>query len=334
MVTVLNNPSFPLLRYAIGDVTDRPVAFPERGFAVLGRVSGRNNDYVVTPFGARIHSSRFDAFFKYETEDIRRFRVHQQNDGSLHVAVELRSANSPLDLPALVAKLKMLVDGCPVTVDVVDELPQTQAGKHRLVVSDLARPDLPGCRMPSALEPSPPASAGLADRPGTPAGDADVRSLAGHDSRAPLPRKAEVLRRLLFAPTLTFLMEAHNGLSARIAEEAGFEALWASGLSISAALGVRDSNEASWTQVLDVLEFMSDATRIPILVDGDTGHGNFNNARRLVRKLEQRNLGGVCIEDKLFPKTNSFLARDVQPLADVEEFCGRMQGRQGCPALR
>ena len=81
-------------------------------------------------------------------------------------------------------------------------------------------------------------------------------------------------------------MEAHNGLSAAIVEEAGFKAIWGSGLSISAALGVRDSNEASYTQVLDVLEFMTDRVNIPILLDGDTGYGNFNNARRLVRKLE------------------------------------------------
>ncbi len=77
-------------------------------------------------------------------------------------------------------------------------------------------------------------------------------------------------------------MEAHNGLSAKLAAEAGFEALWGSGLSISAALGVRDNNEASWTQVLEVLEFMADATDLPILLDGDTGYGNFNNVRRLV----------------------------------------------------
>ncbi len=67
------------------------------------------------------------------------------------------------------------------------------------------------------------------------------------------------------APEMAFLMEAHNGLSAKIVEEAGFKGIWGSGLSISAALGVRDNNEASWTQVLDVLEFMSDATTIPIL---------------------------------------------------------------------
>jgi len=130
---------------------------------------------------------------------------------------------------------------------------------------------------------------------------------------------------MIQSPQLEFIMEAHNGLSAKIVEEAGFKAIWGSGLSISASLGVRDNNEASWTQVLDVLEFMSDATSIPILLDGDTGYGNFNNMRRLVTKLEQRNIGGVCIEDKLFPKTNSFINGESQPLADIEEFCGKIK---------
>jgi phosphoenolpyruvate phosphomutase len=119
-------------------------------------------------------------------------------------------------------------------------------------------------------------------------------------------------------------MEAHNGLSARIVREAGFKGIWASGLSISAQFGVRDNNEASWTQVVDVLEFMADAGDLPILLDGDTGYGNFNNMRRLVRKLEQRGIAGVCIEDKLFPKTNSFLNGERQPLADIEEFAGKI----------
>ncbi|TCP67538.1 phosphoenolpyruvate mutase [Sphingomonas sp. PP-CE-1G-424] len=132
-----------------------------------------------------------------------------------------------------------------------------------------------------------------------------------------------MLRHAIERPDLAFLMEAHSGLSAKIAEEAGFGGLWASGLSISASLGLRDSNEASWTQVLDVLEYMADACALPILVDGDTGYGNFNNVRRLVRKLGERNIAGVCIEDKLFPKTNSFIGED-QPLAEIGEFCGRI----------
>ena len=120
-------------------------------------------------------------------------------------------------------------------------------------------------------------------------------------------------------------MEAHNGISGRLVEEAGFKGIWASGLAISAQFGVRDSNEASWTQVVDMLEFMSDVTRVPILLDGDTGYGNFNNMRRLVKKLEQRNIAGVCIEDKQFPKLNSFINGERQPLADVDEFCGKIK---------
>lgn len=137
--------------------------------------------------------------------------------------------------------------------------------------------------------------------------------------------KSGKFKRLLQSPQLEFLMEAHNGLSARIVEEAGFRGIWASGLSISASLGVRDNNEASWTQVLEVVEFMSDATTVPILLDGDTGFGNFNNVRRLVKKLEQRGIAAVCIEDKLFPKTNSFINGDRQPLADLDEFAGKIK---------
>jgi phosphoenolpyruvate phosphomutase len=137
--------------------------------------------------------------------------------------------------------------------------------------------------------------------------------------------KAKQLRNLLESAELEFIMEAHNGISAKIVEETGFKGIWGSGLALSAQYGVRDNNEASWTQIIDMLEFMSDATNIPILLDGDTGYGNFNNMRRLVKKLEQRQIGGVCIEDKLFPKTNSFIASERQPLADIDEFCGKIK---------
>ena len=149
----------------------------------------------------------------------------------------------------------------------------------------------------------------------------------GGKERKARPSRGALLGALLRSRSLSFLMEAHSALAAKIVEEAGFKGIWASGLSISASLGLRDSNEASWTQMLDVLEYMADATSIPILVDGDTGYGNFNNMRRLVTKLEQRGIAGVCIEDKLFPKTNSFVG-DNQPLADMDEFCGKI--RAGC----
>ena len=118
-------------------------------------------------------------------------------------------------------------------------------------------------------------------------------------------------------------MEAHNGLSAKIVEEAGFDGIWASGLTIAAALGVRDNNEASWTQVLEVLGHGGRD------VDSDP-RGRRHRLRQLqqcapsVRKLAQRGIAGVCIEDKLFPKTNSFLG-EGQSLADIDEFCGKIK---------
>jgi phosphoenolpyruvate phosphomutase len=151
-----------------------------------------------------------------------------------------------------------------------------------------------------------------------------ARSAYQMSAKGGAPSRAAKLRQMLQSAELEFLMEAHNGLSARIVREAGFKGIWASGLSISAQFGVRDNNEASWTQVVDMLEFMADASDLPILLDGDTGYGNFNNMRRLVRKLEQRGIAGVCIEDKQFPKTNSFLNGERQQLADIEEFVGKI----------
>jgi len=133
-------------------------------------------------------------------------------------------------------------------------------------------------------------------------------------------RKTTLLKNLLQSKELEFMMEAHNGISARIVEEAGFKSIWGSGLTFSGSIAVRDCNEASWTQVLEMAEFMADATEVPILLDADTGYGNFNNARRMVQKLEKIGVAGCCIEDKPFPKTNSLLDGHVSSLADIDEF--------------
>jgi phosphoenolpyruvate phosphomutase len=138
-------------------------------------------------------------------------------------------------------------------------------------------------------------------------------------------RKTTQLKNMLNSAQTEFILEAHNGLSARIVEEAGFKGIWGSGLALSAQHAVRDNNELSWTQVVEQLAFMTDVTQIPILLDGDTGYGDFNNMRRLVRKLGQIGIAGVCIEDKLFPKTNSFIQGEAQPLEDIPTFCGKIQ---------
>lgn len=144
----------------------------------------------------------------------------------------------------------------------------------------------------------------------------------------PEPRCAaasNALRRLLASPRPEYLLEAHNAMSALLVEEAGFGGIWASSLTLSCSHGVRDNNELSMTQVLDVLETMTECTSIPILFDGDTGYGGFNHFQLLVRKLCSRAVAGVCIEDKVFPKVNSFLRPETQPLVPIEEFCGKLR---------
>lgn len=143
----------------------------------------------------------------------------------------------------------------------------------------------------------------------------------------PNARHAAEFRKKLFDSKLDLILEAHNGLSARIVEESGFVAIWASGLSISSSLGLRDCNEASWSEVVDITKAMHDAVQIPILFDGDSGFGNFNNVRHIVKRLSHYGIAGISLEDKQFPKMNSFIAGE-HALSTVDEFTGKIKAAQ------
>jgi len=149
------------------------------------------------------------------------------------------------------------------------------------------------------------------------AASGDPSSLATPGSR---------LRECLHAAAPCQLMGVHDGLSARIAVAEGFEALWASGLCMSTAMGVRDSDEASWSELLTLVAAMTEAVPVPILVDGDAGYGNFNTARRFSARAERVGVAGVCIEDKKFPKMNSFVGdSDGHHLVPAGEFSGKIR---------
>lgn len=124
---------------------------------------------------------------------------------------------------------------------------------------------------------------------------------------------------------LNIAIEVHNGLSGIIAEQSGAQVLWASGYSISTSLGYRDANEISWSQLVSVVDNIVDRTNIPVLVDGDTGYGNFNNARILACKLQSIGAAGICIEDKKFPKTNSLVTKAHHELVSIEEFQNKIK---------
>jgi phosphoenolpyruvate phosphomutase len=105
---------------------------------------------------------------------------------------------------------------------------------------------------------------------------------------------------------LSVYLEAHSPLSARIVEEAGFDGIWASGFALSTLLAKRDANEVSWSVLADLAGDIASAVRIPVLFDGDNAYADPNIARELAMRLARRGVAGMAIEDKVFPKSNSF----------------------------
>ena len=127
------------------------------------------------------------------------------------------------------------------------------------------------------------------------------------------------LARLFASPSPIVLAGAHDGLSARLVAEAGFDGVWASGFEISAAHGVPDASLLTMTETLSAARQMSEAVDIPVIADGDTGFGNAINAIRAVRAFEAAGVGGICIEDNVFPKRCSFYPGVKRLLADTDE---------------
>ncbi len=137
VVSVLNNPSFPLLRYDIGDLTDRPVNRSISGFALMGHLVGRKNDFLISRSGRRVHP--LDASFLEHHALIKRFRVHQFSDGRVMLLLEVDSKAKDLNPSSLGKKLSDLLEGQAVEVTLTDSIPPTAPGKHAWIVSELAK---------------------------------------------------------------------------------------------------------------------------------------------------------------------------------------------------
>ena len=118
---------------------------------------------------------------------------------------------------------------------------------------------------------------------------------------------------------------AHDALSAKLAEEAGFDAIWASGFGISAVQAVPDANILTLTETLDAVRRICDAVDIPVVADCDNGYGNAINVMRTVTEFERAGAAGICIEDNEFPKRCSFYAGVRRDLVAPEEHARKVQ---------
>ncbi|MBW5436140.1 phosphoenolpyruvate phosphomutase [Bradyrhizobium canariense] len=135
---------------------------------------------------------------------------------------------------------------------------------------------------------------------------------------------AKRLRARMTQTSLVHIMAAHSPLSAILAEEAGFDGLWASGFELSALYGLPDMSLISMTQHLDMLRAIAGRTTLSIVADIDTGYGNAINVIHAIGEYERAGASAVVIEDKTFPKVTSLVASGRQELLRIEEFKGKI----------
>src|SRR5580704_12817935 len=140
------------------------------------------------------------------------------------------------------------------------------------------------------------------------------------------------LKQKVAAGELITVMSAHNPLSARLVEEAGFDGIWASGFELSAAYGVPDASLLSFSQHLDMTRAMIEQIAVPLVADLDTGYGNAINVGHVVGAYARAGSAAVVIEDKTFPKDTSLLAGARQELIRIEEFQGKIAAARAAGA--
>jgi methylisocitrate lyase len=119
-------------------------------------------------------------------------------------------------------------------------------------------------------------------------------------------------RLLIEAPEIVILPGAHDALTLRLAEQAGFQAVTCGGYSATASLlGAPDVQQLTMTEMAEMYARLCDATELPLFADGDTGYGNTTNVARTVRAYERAGVAGLFIEDQESPKR-----------------CGHMEGKR------
>jgi 2-methylisocitrate lyase-like PEP mutase family enzyme len=124
---------------------------------------------------------------------------------------------------------------------------------------------------------------------------------------------------------------AANAMFARVIEDLGFEAVYATGAGIANMhLGAPDIGLTTLTELESAVAAMADAVSIPIVVDADTGFGNALNMRRTVRRLERAGAAAIQIEDQVFPKKcGHFSGKEVVPAEDmVQKIKAAVDARQ------
>ena len=136
--------------------------------------------------------------------------------------------------------------------------------------------------------------------------------------------RSDILRNELESKSILKVGGAFDAMSAKLVENSGFDAIWAGSFGISATHALPDASILTMTEFLNVASNMEDACDIPIIADCDTGFGGPSNVSHMVKKYEKTGIAAICIEDKTFPKQNSFLENSKQELLPEKEFVAKI----------
>lgn len=137
-------------------------------------------------------------------------------------------------------------------------------------------------------------------------------------------QQQDALRASLRPHKPAIAMAAHNPITAKLAAEAGFGAIWVSGFELSASYAVPDASILPMSSILEMTRAMGEAQDLPLIVDMDTGFGNAVNVAYNVPRFEAAGAAAVVLEDKTFPKDSSLRPGGRQVLVPIEEFQGKI----------
>jgi phosphoenolpyruvate phosphomutase len=136
--------------------------------------------------------------------------------------------------------------------------------------------------------------------------------------------KSDILRKDLESKSILKVGGAFDAMSAKLVEINDFDAIWAGSFAISATHALPDASILTMTEFLYSASNMEAACNIPIIADCDTGFGGPSNVSHMVKKYEKSGIAAICIEDKTFPKKNSFLENSKQELLSEKEFVAKI----------
>lgn len=145
-------------------------------------------------------------------------------------------------------------------------------------------------------------------------------------------KTATRFKELLGPGSVLYVPGVWDGLSARMAEQAGFTALCSSGYAVAGSLGMPDAELYTATEHTQALRRITEASTLPVIADIDTGFGNAVNVMRTIRQFEDAGASAVFMEDQLSPKRCPICVGDPVPTIPLEEAAGKIRAARDAAA--